>query len=565
MTVARSTGLALIAGLWLVASPASAQSRATGSTLVVPFDGGTDPRGAWLGEAVAMLMADDLNGMGGNAFTRDERVRAFERLHVPSRARLTHGTIIKIGQLIGASRVVSGRLDLVGDTLTMSVEAIRVDAGRLSDHFDERGPLSDLLATIERAARRLSPGSTVPASELERQHPPLAAYENFVKGLLAETTSTSVGFLEKAIALAPGFDRARLALSTAQGEAGDWNAARTAALDVPAGSPFKRRAEFLASRAELNLQRYDEAFARLRALADRTPAPEIFNNLGVIQLRRGATPQTGRATYFFNKAVELDPASVDETFNLGYAYLREKDSQAAIYWLREVVRRETADADAHFVLAAALDATGAATEAGRERELARRLSADYERARDAASAQAALRGLERVAEYLRAPARERREDPDCHRAARTAPDGELPPAEGPAVLRERGRPRGPCRAPARHLPGAVPGRGAPAGRPHPPQGRPSPGGDRGTEDRDLERRDRGGARRPRAGLPPGRRDRSGQIGGRARARPFPRPCRGRAPARSRECRPAPSVRRRSRRRECYSCRLVLPGLAILRL
>jgi tetratricopeptide (TPR) repeat protein len=393
--------LALVASLLLVALPARAQSRAAGPLLVIPFDGGSDPRGAWLGEAVAMLMADDLNGMGANAFTREERVRAFERLQVPSRARLTHGTIIKVGQLIGASSVISGRLDLVGDTLALSVEAIRLDTGRISNNFDERGPLADLLATIERAARRLAPGSTVPTAEVERQHPPLAAYENFVKGLLAETTSTAAGYLEKAIALAPGFDRARLALSTVRGDAGGWEAARTAALAVPGGSTFKRRAEFLASLAEMNLQLYDEAFARLRALADQLPAPEIFNNLGVIQLRRGATPQTGRATYFLNKAVELDPASVDETFNLGYAYVREQDYPAAIYWLHETVRRDTADADAHFVLAAALDATGAGTEAGRERELARRLSADYEQAGDGMPAQGVPRGLERVAEYLR--------------------------------------------------------------------------------------------------------------------------------------------------------------------
>ncbi len=394
---------AALSGLLATSLPARAQARAPGSVLVVPFDGGRDPRGAWLGEAVAMLLADDLNGMGGNALTRDERVRAFERLQVPERAQLTHGTLIKIGQLIGASTVVGGRLDLSGDTLAISVEAIRIDTGHINSSFTERGPLPDLLAIIERAARRLAPGSAVATADLERQHPPLAAYEDYVKGLLAETPAISIGYLEKAIALAPGFDRARLALSTVQGDAGDWGAARTSALDVPASSPLKRRAEFLAALAEINLARYDEAFQRLRALADQSPAPEIFTNLGVVQLRRGATPEGGRATYFFNKATELDRASPDAAFNLGYAYWREQDYQAALYWLQEAVRRDTGDADAHFVLAATLDATGAGTEAARERELARRLSADYEGTAQDPPPTTVPDDLDRMAEYLRRP------------------------------------------------------------------------------------------------------------------------------------------------------------------
>ena len=46
--------------------------------------------------------------------------------------------------------------------------------------------------------------------------------------------------------------------------------------------------------------------------------------------------------------------------------------QAAIYSLREAVRRDPTDVDAHVVLAAALSASGQTVEANRERELAKR-------------------------------------------------------------------------------------------------------------------------------------------------------------------------------------------------
>ena len=56
----------------------------------------------------------------------------------------------------------------------------------------------------------------------------------------------------------------------------------------------------------------------------------------------------------------------------------ERNYQGAIYWLREALRRDPADADAHYVLAAALQASGSDVEAAREKELARQLSSRYE-------------------------------------------------------------------------------------------------------------------------------------------------------------------------------------------
>ena len=98
---------------------------------------------------------------------------------------------------------------------------------------------------------------------------------------------------------------------------------------------------------------FDDAFATFKArAAEQPPSARALNNLGIVQLRRGSTPQTGQATSYFKKAVETDPDDFDYFFNLGYAFWHERDTQAAIYWLRETVRRNPADGDAHFVLGA---------------------------------------------------------------------------------------------------------------------------------------------------------------------------------------------------------------------
>jgi tetratricopeptide (TPR) repeat protein len=380
------------------AAPA-AQRVVTGRILVVPFETSREPRATWLGEGVALMLADDLNALGADAIARDERVRAFERLQVPAQASLSRGTVIRIGQLVGATTVVTGRVDLVERRVALTGQVLRIDTGRISADLDERGTIDELPTLVERVARRLAPGGS--ASRLTPR-PSLAAFEQFVKGIIASAPAAQATHLEKALSLDPGFDRARLALSRAHADVGAWDEARAAALLVKEGSTYADRAQFEAAVAEIHLKQLDAAFGRLSSLASRTSAPEVFNNLGIIQLRRAATPQQGKATYYFNKAVEADPSTADYAFNLGYAYWRDADLPAATYWMREAVRRAPGDSDAHVVLAAALHASGAETEAARERDLARRLSAAYEQA-DRSGTMTVPEHLERLRPYLESP------------------------------------------------------------------------------------------------------------------------------------------------------------------
>jgi len=80
----------------------------------------------------------------------------------------------------------------------------------------------------------------------------------------------------------------------------------------------------------------------------------------------------------------------------------DRDMPAAVYWLREAVRRNTADEQAHYILGVALQATGSAAEGVREKELARRLSsvvADWEK-----QSPSVPRGLERIKTEVDVPA-----------------------------------------------------------------------------------------------------------------------------------------------------------------
>ncbi|HET7697675.1 MAG TPA: tetratricopeptide repeat protein [Vicinamibacterales bacterium] len=359
--------------------------------LVVPFEAPPrDGRTYWLGEGVALLIADDINARALGAITRTSRERAYEQLHLPASAVLSRATVIKVGEIVGASQVIAGEVSVDGDAFTIRGRSIRIDVGRADGEIVERGRLADLFAVVQRAARRLVPGGSDAGAG---PAPSLQAFEQFVKGLLAEQPASQAAFLEAALKLEPGYDRARLALWEVRTAQGDHAAALAAVRAVNEKARWSRRARFVSAVSMTELQQFDDAFTTLKALNDAEPSAAIFNNLGVIQIRRGGT-EAGRPTYFLTKAAELDPDDPDILFNLGYAYALDRDPQGAIYWLREALRRNPADGDAHVVLAAALDSSGSTVEAARERELAQQLSTRHA---DAAAAGDRLpRGLERA-------------------------------------------------------------------------------------------------------------------------------------------------------------------------
>jgi tetratricopeptide (TPR) repeat protein len=215
--------------------------------------------------------------------------------------------------------------------------------------------------------------------------------------------ATAVNYLKTAVAAYPGYDQARLALWDVHDEAGDFDQAVADVEPVARTSPFSRRARFLAGLPQTHAKKYDQAFATFKALADEQPAPTVLNNLGVIQLRRGWTAQTGVPTYYFDKAMQSDTDDPDYYFNLGYAYWEQHDTQAAIYWLREAVRRNPTDGEAHFVLGASLAVGGTPAESAREKDLAKRLSSTFEQWDRRSVTDPVPKGLERLKNEVEQP------------------------------------------------------------------------------------------------------------------------------------------------------------------
>jgi Flp pilus assembly protein TadD len=388
----------VLAAALLLGPAAAAAQTAPGRTLVLPFENaGREPRVFWLGEGSSVLLTDDLTALGVAVHSREERHRAYDRLEVPAIAALSHATAIRLGQLLGAAQVIVGSFELSAGQLTVRARKMDLDPGRMGPEIAERGPLTELFAVYARVARRLVPDSRISLEQMEQGHPPLPAFEVYVKGLLAEAPATRTSFLSQAIQLAPGFQRARLALWEVHADLNEHSRALAVVRQVPAEHRLGRQARLLAAVSLLELSRHQEATEALTALQSATPDAAVLNNLAVVEMRR-PVPRTGvTAVGLLDDARKRAPNDPDILFNLGYAYWLNRDVISATYWLREAVRRDPSDGAAHYVLGVALQAAGNTADALREKEAAKRLSTELaEWDTKQAGVNAAPRGLERL-------------------------------------------------------------------------------------------------------------------------------------------------------------------------
>lgn len=351
--------------------------------LVVPPEGtGTAPEVAWVGEAVSDLLPRALALAGLPAVSREDRLRVQQALEIP-RVPLTRATAIRIAEAAGASRVVTGTYGLDARGLTLSLRILDIERGSLSTPFVVAGPmggLADLVQTVAWDVALANPVAPAPTREeffARRLAVPNEALEAYGQGLLAREPAAQQRQLERALALAPTFQEARLALGRLQIETREFGAAVDTLGRVPEESPAHRSARFQLGVALLELGRYHEAAGVYAALVLADPTAAALNNHALALLRDA--PREIRASQVLRKGLLADPESPDLAFNLGWALLVEGDAAGAEVQLHSVLQREPLDGHARVLRVWALRQAGREADAQQEWKGVLAMAPSYEK------------------------------------------------------------------------------------------------------------------------------------------------------------------------------------------
>jgi tetratricopeptide (TPR) repeat protein/TolB-like protein len=361
-----------------------------GLYLVFPFENaGASPRLDWLGEGLEELTIQYLSAAGEQVYSHAGRAGELERYGLPSSAKLSRATMLRIAQDLDADYVIFGSFTSDGTNLTVDARLLRVDHPALLAPVRDSGPLSSLMELhtgiiwrLLAANERPYPFSLKDFAKLQRPLR-LDAFEHFVRGLIANEDETRLRELRDAANLEPNWPDPAFALGETYAARNDCTSALAWFARVPKTNQRYVEAIFATGVCRLQLGQPDkaeEAFTQLQAaLRDNSRAsaaastvsgadlPEILNNLGIARARQGKTPA---AQADLRRATELDPDEDDYPFNLGLIALRANEFTSAAALFREASQREPDDAEDRAFLIQSLEKAGKKAEADEEKEAA---------------------------------------------------------------------------------------------------------------------------------------------------------------------------------------------------
>jgi tetratricopeptide (TPR) repeat protein len=353
-----------------------------GIFLVFPFENaGASPRLDWIGEGLEELAIQRLSAAGQQVYSLAGRLNEMDRYGLPSSAKLSRAAMLHIAQELDADYIVFGNFNSDGKNLTVNGRVLRVSPPALLPTVNENGPLSSLMELHTRLVWRLlgTCGQSYPLSlaEFSKLQRPLslAAFEQYIRGLLTNDDESRLRDLKEAARLEPDWPEPAFAIGKVYFQRNDCGAALPWFAKVPPTHPRSVEARFAAGVCRLRLGQPDKAeavFAGLqedlhRNLVTGADLPEILNNLAIARARQNHLPP---ALADLGRASDIDPDEGDYPFNLGLLALQQKDMATAATHFAEAVQREPDNSEDLAFLIYALDKLGKKADAAAQREAA---------------------------------------------------------------------------------------------------------------------------------------------------------------------------------------------------
>lgn len=361
------------------------------SVLVVPFfNHSNNPSLDWIGESIAESLQDSLASEGVLVLNRDDRLEGYRRLSLRPGAELTHASIIKLGIVLDAAKVIYGSFEVAPAvsggssaakaSLRITARMLNLKHAGLGPEFGEGGALEDL-ATLEvhlgwQSLTQIAPQSAPSEAEFRQARPPVRidAVENYIRGLLAADPDRRQHFFLQAARLDEHFSQPCFQLGKTYWSRKEYKLAAGWFSRVSRSDPHYLEAQFFMGLCRFDTGDFAAAETAFQTVAASVPLNEVFNNLGAAQARYG---NREAAIANFKKAVDGDSSDPDYQFNLGYVYWRAGEYAAAAERFRAALERAPNDTEATAMLGRALQGEGARA-ADSKLETRLRLKEDYE-------------------------------------------------------------------------------------------------------------------------------------------------------------------------------------------
>src|ERR1700675_5005539 len=300
-------------------SVAPASGRATplpqsGVFLVFPFENaGASPRLDWIGAGLEELTIQKLSAAGQQVYSHEGRLDEMDRAVLPPNAKLSRATMLRIAQDLDADYVVFGNFTSDGTSLTVNARVLRVNPVALLPAVRESGPLDSMMNLYTRVTWRLLgtidhnyPLSLAEFSKFQRSLY-LGAFEQYIRGLIANEDDTRIRDLKEAARLEPNWPDPAFSLGQVYFTRNDCPSALTWFARVPPANERSVEAIFATGVCYLRLNQPDKAekvFSKLQEdlklnMVSGADLPEILNNLALADGRQGkiaaALPLLARA------------------------------------------------------------------------------------------------------------------------------------------------------------------------------------------------------------------------------------------------------------------------------
>ena len=320
----------------------------------MPFENQSSTPGLeWIGEAFPEVLAQRLASPQLYVISREERTYAFDHSGIPQSVLPSRASIYRIAEQMDADYVVLGSYTYDGKTFAAKAQLLDMKKLHLSPAVESSGPLTDLIdlqtALSWQLLQQMPAHLAITREQFLKSFPPirLDAFENYVRGILATSFQPRIHYLHEAAKLNPGYVAAMLELGKAYFDNRDYESAALWFSRIPKSESAAGEANFLLGMSEFYRGNFDKSFVAFSYLSTRVPLTELFNNMGVVEARRG---RRASAVEYFSKAVNADPNDSDYRFNLAVALYKNGDPNGAARQLREELQRRPGDSEAKMLL-----------------------------------------------------------------------------------------------------------------------------------------------------------------------------------------------------------------------